>query len=245
MTAGRGPAAWSIWTIGPAARPNGPPSRCGRALPMPPCPHSFGAATPRLPELTGSSPHDDGIGLEPDMSQPHPFRRALEAGDVEAMVATLSPDVVFHGPAVQRPIVGRADVIRLLEAIVATFQAFTQEFRDGPRTALVFEARIRGRLVQGVSLLEDDEHGRIKTITVLIRPLSRRTARGDVVRAQRAQLRVAVHHPAGGGPPQRQRGPLPAGRRARDDRPTDPSPALVTASQPGPGEPKGDHMSRL
>ncbi|SRR6266545_3481996 len=124
------------------------------------------------------------------MTQPHPFRRALEAEDVEAMVATLSPDVVFHGPAVQRPIVGRADVIRLLEAIVATFQAFTQEFRDGPRTALVFEARIRGRLVQGVSLLEDDEHGRIKTITVLIRPLWGLTARGEAVRARRAQLRV-------------------------------------------------------
>ena len=106
------------------------------------------------------------------------------------MVATLSPDVVFHGPAVQRPIVGRADVIRLLEAIVATFQAFTQEFRDGQRTALVFAARIRDCSVQGVSLLEDDEHGRIKTITVMIRPLSSLTARGAAVRAQRAQLRV-------------------------------------------------------
>jgi hypothetical protein len=82
----------------------------------------------------------------------------LEAGDVEAMVATLSPEVVFHGPAVQRPIVGRAEVIRLLEAVVATFQAFTQEFRDGPSTALVFRARIRDRVVQGVSLLEDDDH---------------------------------------------------------------------------------------
>jgi len=55
------------------------------------------------------------------MIQPHPFRRALETGDVEAMAATLSPDVVFHGLAVDRPIVGRADVIRLLEPIVATF----------------------------------------------------------------------------------------------------------------------------
>jgi len=124
------------------------------------------------------------------MTQPHPFRRALEAEDGEAMVATLSPDVVFHGPAVQRPIIGRADVIGLLQAVVASFQGFTQEFRDGPRTALVFEARVRDRVVQGVSLLEDDEHGLIKTITVMIRPLSRRTARGDAVRAQRAQLRV-------------------------------------------------------
>jgi hypothetical protein len=112
------------------------------------------------------------------MTQPHPFRRALEAEDVEAMVATLSPNVVFHGPAVRRPIVGRANVIPLLEAVVATFQAFTQEFRDGPRTALVFEARVRDRLVQGVSLLEDDEHGLLKTITVMVRPLSGLTAPG-------------------------------------------------------------------
>jgi SnoaL-like domain len=133
------------------------------------------------------------------MTQPHPFRRALEAEDVEAMVATLRPDVVFHGPAVQRPIVGRADVIGLLQAVVASFRAFTQEFRDGPRTALVFEARVRDRLVQGVSLLEDDEHGRIKTITVMIRPLSGRTARGDAVRAQGAQPRVgSITPPAAG-----------------------------------------------
>jgi SnoaL-like domain len=117
------------------------------------------------------------------MTQPHPFRRALEAGDVEAMAATLSPDVVFHGPAVPRPLVGRAEVIGLLQAIVATFQVFTQEFRDGPRTALVFEAQVRDRVVQGVSLLEDDEHGLIKTITVMVRPLSRFTARGDTARA--------------------------------------------------------------
>jgi SnoaL-like domain len=131
------------------------------------------------------------------MTQPHPFRRALEAGDVEAMVATLSPDVVFHGPAVQRPIVGRAEVSRLLQAVVAAFQAFTQEFRDGPRTALVFEARIRDRLVQGVSLLGDDEHGLIETITVMIRPLSRLPTRDDAVRAQPAQPRTgSITRPA-------------------------------------------------
>jgi hypothetical protein len=42
------------------------------------------------------------------MTQPHPFRRALEAEDVEAMVATLSADVVFaarrsSGPSSDAP----------------------------------------------------------------------------------------------------------------------------------------------
>ncbi|HZD02664.1 MAG TPA: nuclear transport factor 2 family protein [Actinomycetes bacterium] len=154
------------------------------------------------------------------MIQPHPFRRALEARDTEAMVATLSPDVVFHGPAVGRSIVGRAEVSRLLQAVVASFQAFTQEFRDGPRTALVFQARIRDRVVQGVSLLEDDEHGRIKTITVMTRPLSGPTARGDAVRAQRAQPRAGSITP----PAASRTTPAwaAAGRSPRrDDRPTD------------------------
>jgi hypothetical protein len=122
------------------------------------------------------------------MIQPHPFRCALEAGDVEAMVARLNPDVVVYGSAVQRPIVGRAEVSRLLQAVVTSFHAFTQELPDGPCTALVFEVRIRDCLVQGVSLLEDDEHGFIKTITVMTRPLSGLTARNDAVR--RTQLRA-------------------------------------------------------
>jgi hypothetical protein len=121
------------------------------------------------------------------MTQPHPFRRALETGDVEAMAATLGPKVVVHGPAVSRPIVGRAGAVRLLQPIVASFQAFTQEFRDGPRTALVFQAQLRDHLIQGVGLLEDDDQGLIKTITVMIRPRSEPAAsRSGETSAQRA-----------------------------------------------------------
>jgi hypothetical protein len=55
-------------------------------------------AAPRPGELTGKAVNKTmesetvESDLEPDMPRPHPFRRALEAEDVEAMVATLSPD---------------------------------------------------------------------------------------------------------------------------------------------------------
>jgi len=49
-----------------------------------------------------------------------------------------------------------------------------------------------------VSLLEGDEHGLIKTITVMTRPLSRLGALGDAVGAQRATSRW-FHPPASGG----------------------------------------------
>jgi hypothetical protein len=123
------------------------------------------------------------------MTQPQSFRRAVEARDLEAIVATLSPDVVFHSPVVHRPIVGRANVTSLLEAVVATFHEFryTQEFHDGPRSALVFEARVGDRSLQGVDLLEHDEHGRIERLTVMVRPLSGLTALGDAVRTRLEQ----------------------------------------------------------
>jgi hypothetical protein len=60
------------------------PCRCHRVL-------SFAVAMPHLPELTGKRATNDGIGdhgigWEPAMTEPHPFRRALEARDIEAMV---------------------------------------------------------------------------------------------------------------------------------------------------------------
>jgi hypothetical protein len=83
---------------------------------------------------------------------------------------------------------GRDQVRALLGAVVATFEDFRyiREFRDGPLTALVFEAPVGDRAVQGVDLLEDDDHGQIKTLTVMVRPLSGLTALGDAVRARLA-----------------------------------------------------------
>jgi hypothetical protein len=51
----------------------------------------------------------------------------------------------------------------------------------------VFQGQLRDQLIQGVGLLEDDDQGLIKTITVMIRPRLEPTAsRSAATSAQRA-----------------------------------------------------------
>ena len=53
----------------------------------------------------------------------HPFRAAVEARDLDAMVAQLSEDVEFHSP-VPPPVRRAGDAARVLEAVLGTFEDF-------------------------------------------------------------------------------------------------------------------------
>jgi limonene-1,2-epoxide hydrolase len=104
----------------------------------------------------------------------HPFRTAVEAKDLNAMVAALSPDVALHSPVTFSPFEGREAVTAVLRTVFAVFEDFTytDELTSGPTTALVFTARVGDRRVEGVDLLRDAEDGSIADLTVLVRPMS-------------------------------------------------------------------------
>ena len=106
------------------------------------------------------------------------FRAAVEAKDHEGMVAALSPDVVFHSPVTFKPFEGKEAVGFVLGAVMQVFEDFTytDELREGETTALVFEARVGDRSVQGIDLVREDADGLIEDFTVLVRPLSGLTA---------------------------------------------------------------------
>ncbi len=110
------------------------------------------------------------------MVDTHPFRAAVEARDLDAMVALLTDDVVFHSPVTFHPIVGREPVSRLLEFLLHEVFAdflYTDELTasDGT-TALVFTAKVGDRSVEGLDLLRHDAAGRITDFTVMVRPMS-------------------------------------------------------------------------
>ncbi|HEX8104520.1 MAG TPA: nuclear transport factor 2 family protein [Solirubrobacteraceae bacterium] len=104
----------------------------------------------------------------------HPFRAAIEAGDIEAAVAFLADGAVFHSPVVFKPYEGREKVDKILRAAFATFEDFryTDELEAGGVHALVFEARVGDREVQGLDLIREDGDGRIADFTVMVRPAS-------------------------------------------------------------------------
>jgi hypothetical protein len=122
------------------------------------------------------------------MSARHPFGAAVEAGDEDAAIATLSPTVIFSSPAVYKPYEGRESVAALLKLVAQTFENFryTNEWRDGSTTILFFEANVGDRDLQGVDILEAGADGLIERLTVLVRPLSGLQALAGAVAARLA-----------------------------------------------------------
>ena len=111
------------------------------------------------------------------MSAPQRFRAAIETWDIDAALATLSPDVVFHSPAVFQEYRGIETVGALLRLVAETFEDFryTDELAgedDAPVHPLIFRARVGDRTLEGMDLLRVGPDGLIADFTVMIRPLS-------------------------------------------------------------------------
>jgi ketosteroid isomerase-like protein len=120
----------------------------------------------------------------------HPFRSAIEARDLDAAMALMRDDVVFRSPAVFKPYQGTDALRRILEAVIAVFDDFryTREIgAAGARDhALVFEARVGDKQVEGCDFIQTDEQGAIRELTVMIRPLSGALALAEAMKAQLA-----------------------------------------------------------
>ncbi len=102
------------------------------------------------------------------------FRAAVEAQDIAAGIALLHDDVVFRSPAVYKPYRGAETVGHILGTVFTVFEDFryTDEL-DGPDAhALIFEARVGDKQLQGMDLIRTDEQGRITELTVMVRPAS-------------------------------------------------------------------------
>jgi hypothetical protein len=124
----------------------------------------------------------------------HPFRTAVEAQDLSAAVALLSDNVVFRSPIVFKPYHGRAAVGALLAAAGRVFEDFSylREIGapDARDHALVFQARVGDKQIEGCDFLHADEHGSIDEFVVMVRPLSGALALADAMKAQFASAQT-------------------------------------------------------
>lgn len=119
-----------------------------------------------------------------------PFRAAIEAGDIERAVGLLADDVVFRSPIVFKPYRGREETATLLHAVSRVFEDFRyiREIGapDAHDHALVFEARVGNRQIEGCDFLHTDEDGLIDELVVMVRPLSGALALAEAMQAQLA-----------------------------------------------------------
>lgn len=118
----------------------------------------------------------------------HPFRRAIEARDLDAAVALLREDVVFRSPVVFTPYQGREALRRILEAVFTVFEDFRYIREIGADDALdhalVFQALVGDKQLEGCDFIRLDDEGAISELTVMVRPLSAALALADAMKAQ-------------------------------------------------------------
>jgi hypothetical protein len=122
------------------------------------------------------------------MSNTRAFRTALETRNLDAAVALLADDVVFRSPVVFAPYRGTAAVRDILAAVFEVLDDWrcVREIGapDGPDHALVFQARVDNRQIEGCDFLHFDEDNSIDEFYVMVRPLSGALALAEAMKAQ-------------------------------------------------------------
>jgi hypothetical protein len=102
------------------------------------------------------------------------FRAAAEGKDFSAIDELFAEDVVFRSPVVFKPYEGREAVAMLLGAVAQVFEDFryTDQVETGDAAALAFSARVGDRELDGIDFLQFDIDGRVRQMTVYVRPMS-------------------------------------------------------------------------
>jgi len=118
----------------------------------------------------------------------HSFRAAIEARDLDAAVALLREDVVFRSPVVFTPYEGREALRQILGAVIEVFEDFryVREIGadDARDHALVFEARVGDKQLQGCDFIHLDDDGLIDEFTVMVRPMQAMLALAEAMKAR-------------------------------------------------------------
>ena len=102
----------------------------------------------------------------------HPFRIAIETqAAAETCRELFAENVVLHAPMLSKPIKGRNQVWKVISTAAATAGPlrYARELNDGVQTFLFWSGRISGLELQALTVLVDDDEGRIREVRVLMR----------------------------------------------------------------------------
>lgn len=102
------------------------------------------------------------------------FRLAVEAKDIDGVMALFAPDAVLHSPVTFKPFEG-VDAIRVLFGVLMeVFEDFTYvgEMAGDGVESLLFTTRVGARDVEGIDILRCNDAGQIIDFTVMVRPMS-------------------------------------------------------------------------
>src|ERR1700712_2963481 len=107
------------------------------------------------------------------MPEPHAFRRAAEAKDLDLLRETLAEDVVLHSPILFKGFEGRDMAMVVLSNVIEVFEDFRylDEVHGDGTVVLRFAAKGDGKFeIEGIDYLTLDEEGRVTDLTSFLRP---------------------------------------------------------------------------
>jgi len=109
-----------------------------------------------------------------EMTHLHGFIAALmTAKDFEAMLPHMADDMVLKTPLVADPIIGKAAIRPIVEALLGVVDRFQfREIMQGPEHVAVFFGLTAGaEVLDGMDVIRLNAEGRVQEMTVLWRPL--------------------------------------------------------------------------
>jgi hypothetical protein len=107
------------------------------------------------------------------MPEPHAFRRAAEAKDLELLRETLHEDVVLHSPILFKGFEGREMAMIVLANVIEVFEDFRylDEVHGDGTVVLRFAAKVDEKFeIEGIDYLTLDADGKVTDLTVFLRP---------------------------------------------------------------------------
>ncbi|MFC5822528.1 nuclear transport factor 2 family protein [Nonomuraea insulae] len=107
------------------------------------------------------------------------YRLAGEAHDLDALIATLADDVVFHSPLTDgTEFRGKEQVRQLFSVVLRVVSGirYVSDVGDEHTRALTATATVGGQEAHEAAMVEVGEDGLIKEVTMWIRPLPALTA---------------------------------------------------------------------
>jgi SnoaL-like domain len=128
------------------------------------------------------------------MPDPHDFRRAAEAKDLDLLRETLAEDVVLHSPILFRGFEGRDMAMVVLANVIEVFEDFRylDEVHGDDSVVLRFAAKVDGKFeIEGIDYLTLGADGHVTDLTVFLRPLKAVTAFNELMTARLAAARPA------------------------------------------------------
>ena len=109
-------------------------------------------------------------------SMPEPiaaWHRLAETRGPAGLAALLAEDCVFRSPAVHTPQPGKDLTTAYLGAalvVLGPTLRYVEEWYAASSAVLEFEAEVEGLSVHGVDMIRWDDHDRITSFTVMVRP---------------------------------------------------------------------------